>query len=163
MMMSNVIMIMTADITAVSAAFRLERGLHLHKLRSKAMEHLLDHMVGPNAQSLIANFCRHMPISQMPGKTHELIGVLVPDFDKSLHSGLDPQQPPVVKLQGISIRHCNRSPKIEKDIFAVISSQANSAAVTRIEIKRERTCRFFLRPMSRWAMNGSVTHCHIST
>ena len=45
-------------ITAVSAAFRLEWGLPLHELGSGAMEHLLDHMIGPNAENLIANLSR---------------------------------------------------------------------------------------------------------
>ncbi len=58
MMMSAVIMTAIVAITAVSAAFRLEWGLHLDKLRSEAMEHLLDHMVGPDAKNLVANFSR---------------------------------------------------------------------------------------------------------
>jgi hypothetical protein len=140
-------------ITAVSAAFRLERSLHLYKLRSEAMEHLLDHLVGPNAKNLIADFSGQMPISQMPGKAHELIGFFMPDFDNTLCSGLELQQSPVFKLQSISIGHGNRFRKIEKDIFALIRSQANAAAMARVKIERERACRLFLRPMSGRPMN----------
>ena len=86
------------------------------------MEHLLDHMIGPNAKSLIANFSRQMPISQMPGEAHELVGILMPDFEDKLRGGFDLQQPPVFKLQGISIGHGNRLRKIEEDIFALIRS-----------------------------------------
>jgi hypothetical protein len=147
------IIAVTVAITAVGTAFRLERGLQLQKLRSGAMEHLLDHMIGPNAKNLIANFSRQMPISQVPGEAHELVGIPMPDFDDRLSGGFDLQQPAVFKLQGISIGHSNRFWKIEKDIFALIRRQANAAAMTSIEVEREGACRAFLRPMSGRTMN----------
>jgi hypothetical protein len=55
--------------------------LRLYKIRSEAMEHILNHMVGPNVKNLVSNFGRQMPISQMPSKAHELIEILMPDFD----------------------------------------------------------------------------------
>jgi hypothetical protein len=76
-----------------------------------------------------------MPISQTPSKAHELLGIFMPDFDNKLGSGLDLQQPAVIKLQAISIRHRNRIRKIEKDVFALIRRQANAAAMARVEIE----------------------------
>ena len=89
----------------------------------------------------------------MPGEAHELVAIFMPNCDDKLRGGFDLQQPPVIKLQGISIGHGNRFRKIEKDIFALIRSQANAAAMTSVEIERERACRSFLRPMSGRAMN----------
>jgi hypothetical protein len=152
-MASTVIIVVMVAVVAVGAAFRLKRSLHLHKLRSEAIEHLLDHMIGPNAKNLIANFSRQMPISPMPGKAHELIGFFMPDFDNSLRSGLDLQQSPVFKLQGIPIGHGNRFRKIEKHIFALIRNQANAAAMARVKIERERAFRLFFRPMPSGPMN----------
>jgi hypothetical protein len=80
-------MVVMVAVAAVSAAFGLERGLHLHKICSEAMEHILDHMVGPNAKNLASNFSRQMPISQMPSKAHKLIGIFMPDFDNKLRGG----------------------------------------------------------------------------
>jgi hypothetical protein len=153
MMKSTVFVVMIVIITAVSSAFRLERGVHLYKLRSEAMKHLLDHMVGPNAKNLVANFSRQMPISKMPGEPHELIGFFMPDFDYGLRSGLDLQQSPIFKLQGVSIGHGNRFRKVEKDILALIRCQANAAAMARVEIESEGACRVFFRPMSGRTMN----------
>jgi hypothetical protein len=87
--MPTVIMVVMVAVAAVSAAFGLEGGLHLYKIRSEAMEHILDHMVGPNAKNLVSNFSRQMPISQMPSKPHKLIGIFMPDFDNKLRSGLN--------------------------------------------------------------------------
>jgi hypothetical protein len=153
----------TVAVAAVSAAFGLERSLHVCKIRSEATEHILDHMIGPKAESLVSNFSRQMPISQMPSKANELIGIFTPDFDKKLRSGLDLKQPPIIKLQAIAISHCNRFRKVEKDIFALIRSQANAAAMARVKIKRQRACGLFLRPMSGGAMNRSARHRHVST
>jgi hypothetical protein len=138
---------------AVSAAFGVEGSLHPYKIRFEAMEHILDHMVRPNAKNLVSDFGGQMPISQMPSKAHELIGVFMPDFDNTLRSGLDLQQPAIIKLQAIAIGHRNRLRKIEKDIFALIRSQANAAAMARVKIERDRARRLFLRPIPGGAMN----------
>jgi len=46
-------------------------------------------VVWPNAKNLASNFSRQMPISQMPGKAHKLMGIFVPDFDNTLGRGLN--------------------------------------------------------------------------
>jgi hypothetical protein len=158
-----VMMVVMVAVTAIGTAFRLERDLHLYKIRPEAMEHILDHMVGPNAKSLVSNFSRQMPISQVPSKAHKLVGISMPDFDNKLRSGLNLQPPPIFKLQAISIGHRNRLRKVEEDIFALICSQANAASMTRFKIKCENPCRLFLRPQPSAAMNGSTMHRHIST
>jgi hypothetical protein len=89
MTMPTLIVVMMVAVVAVGAAFRLEGGLHLYKIRFEVMEHILDHMIGPNAKNLMANFSGQMPISQMPGKAHELMGISVPDLDDRLGSGSD--------------------------------------------------------------------------
>jgi hypothetical protein len=120
-------------------------------------------MVGPNAKNLVSNFSRQMPIPKMPREAHELFGIFMPDFDNELRSGLNPQPSPILKLHAISIGHRNRFGKVEKDIFALIRSQANAAAMARVKIESESACRLFLRPMPGGAMNRSAMHRHIST
>jgi len=89
MIMPPVIVVVMVAVVAVSAAFRLEGGLDLYKIRSEAMKHILDHVVGSNPKNLVSNFSRQMPISQMPGKTHKLIGIFMPDFYNELRGGLN--------------------------------------------------------------------------
>jgi hypothetical protein len=61
----------------------------------------------------------------------------VTDFDNELSGGLNSEPPPIFKLQAISIGHSDRFRKVEKDIFALIHSQANSAAMARVKIQSE--------------------------
>src|SRR4029077_4878831 len=153
MIMPPVIVVVMVAVVAVSAAFGLEGGLHLYKICSEAMEHILDHVVRPNAKNLVSNFSRQMAIPKMPGKAHKLIGIFMPDFDNKLSSGLNLQPPPILELQAISVGHRRCFRKVEKDIFALIHSQANATPMACVEIESDRASRLFLRPMPGGAMN----------
>jgi hypothetical protein len=117
-------------------------------------------MVGPNTKSVVSNFSRQVPVSQVPRKAHELMGIFVSDFHNQLGSCLNLQPPSIFQLQAIAIGHRNGLRKVKEDIFAMIGSQANTPAVARIKIERQSACRFFFRPMPGGAMNGSIAHCH---
>jgi hypothetical protein len=146
-------MVVMVTAVAISATLGLERSLHFRELRAEAVEHLLDHMVGPNAENLVPNFSRQMPVSEVPSQARKLVGISVPNFDNILRSSLNHQPPPIFKLQTISISHRNRLRKIEKDIFAFVRSQANAAAMARVKIESEGACSVLLRPMASGAMN----------
>jgi hypothetical protein len=153
MMMPSASMVVMVAVAAVCAAFGLEGDPYLHEIRSETAEHILDHMVGANTKDVVPNFRRQMPVSQMPSKPRELMRIFVSDFDDGLRSGVDLQPPSVVQLQAISIRHCDGLWQVEKDIFPLIRSKANAAAMARVKIERERACCFFFRPMSSGTMN----------
>jgi hypothetical protein len=150
-------------VAAVGAAFGLKRGLHRYQMRSETTQHVLDHMVRPDTKNLVSNFGRQMPISQMPSKTHKLIGIFMPDFDSLFDSGLDPEPPPILELQAVSVGHRNRFRKVEKDIFALIRGETHAATMARVKVESESTRRLFLGPVPGAAMNGSRMDGHIST
>ena len=50
MMMPAVSMVVIVAVAAVCTAFGLEGDLYLHEIRSETAEHILDHMVGANAE-----------------------------------------------------------------------------------------------------------------
>src|SRR5262245_9251753 len=139
--------------TPVRAAFGLEGSSHVHKIRSQPMEHLFDHMVRPNAKNMASNFCRQMPISQVPGKTRKLTGILMPDFDNNLGGSPNLQQPSIVKFQAVSVRHGNRLRKVKEHIFTLVRPQADATAMPRVIIESDGACRVFLRPLPCGAMN----------
>jgi hypothetical protein len=162
-------------VAGVSAAFGLEGDVHPYKVCSEAKKHILDHVVRPNAKNLVSNFSRQMPISQMPRKARQLVGIFMSDFDNELRRGLNLEPSAIFELQAISVGHRNRLGKVEQDIFALISSQTDAASMPRVEIESERAGRSFRRPIPGESMNGSAmsgitviggvmrSHCHIST
>jgi hypothetical protein len=158
MMVPAVIMAVMVAVVAVSATLGLERGLRFRELRAEAAEHMFDHMVRPNAESLVTNFSRQVPVPEVPSQAHKLVGILVPDFDNMLRSGLDPQPSPILQLQTVSIGHRNGFWKVEKDIFAFVCTQANAAAMARVKIEGQSSRSVFLWPMARGAMNRSGMH-----
>src|SRR5215831_10742483 len=119
-MMSVVAMVVMVALVDISATLGLERRLYVRKLGAEAPEHMLDHMVGPNAENLVPNFGWQMPVSQVPSQARKLIGIFVPNFDDMLRSSSNKQPPPIVKLQTISISHRNGFRKVEKDLFASV-------------------------------------------
>src|ERR1700745_876018 len=105
-------------VAGVSAAFGLERDLHLCKICSEAKEHILDHVVWPNAKNLVSNFSRQMPISQMPRGGNKLVGIFMSCFHNEPRRSLNLEPSTIFELQAISISHGNRLGKVEQDIVA---------------------------------------------
>jgi hypothetical protein len=89
MIVSMFVMAVMVAVAAVRTALGLKGSAEIYKIGSEAAEHILDHVVGPNAKNPASNFSRQMPISQMPSKTHKLVGIFMPDLDNKLCCGLN--------------------------------------------------------------------------
>jgi hypothetical protein len=161
--MPIVVVVVMVTVITIGSALGLEGSLHLHKICSETVEHILNHMVRADAKNLVSNFRRQMSISEMPGKAHKLMGILMANLDNKLRGRLNFEPPPVVELQAISIGHCNRFRKVEQDIFALIRSQSNTTAMATIKVEGESASGIFLRPMPGCSMNRSTVNGHIST
>jgi hypothetical protein len=68
MMPAVAMIVRVVSVPAVCAALGLEGNLHLDEIRSETEEHVLNHMVGPNAKNLVSNFCGQMAVSKVPSK-----------------------------------------------------------------------------------------------
>jgi hypothetical protein len=90
MMMLTVAMVVMVAVTAVRAAFGLERNLYLHDVRSETVEQILDHIIWANAEGIISNLGWKMAISQVPSEAHQLMAILMPDLDDQLGGRLNP-------------------------------------------------------------------------
>jgi hypothetical protein len=143
-------------VAGVSTPFGLKRSLHPCKICSEAKQHILDHVVGPNAKNLASNFSRQMPISQMPRQASQLVGIFMSDFDNELRRSLNLEPSTIFKLQAVPVGHGNRLGKVEQDIFALIPSQAKAASMARVKIESKRASRFFRRPIPGQPMNGGA-------
>ena len=148
---------------AIGAAFGLKRGLHRREIGAKLAEHVLDHVIGPNAKDLVADFGRQMSVAEMPGQARQLISIVMSDLEDRLGRRPDLEPSAVRKLQAIAIGHCDGPGKVEQHVVALVRHEANAAAMPRIEIKRKDTRGLLAWPMSGGAVNGGVLHRHLST
>src|ERR1700745_1299586 len=88
---------------AVSAALRLKTGLHVFKIRSKAVKHILNHMIRPNTKNVVSDFCWQMTVSEMPRDAHEALEIFMPDLNKRFSSRSDLQPPAVIELEALAL------------------------------------------------------------
>jgi hypothetical protein len=151
--MQPVIRVMVLTVAAVSATFRLKRSPHSDEIRPKAFEHGLDHVVGSDAKNLVPDLGRHVPVSQVPGETRELMAISMPDFDDRLRGRPHAQPPAVLELQSVSIGHRDSLRQIEEDLFACIGAQTNPPPVARVEVEREGSHGLVLWPMTGGTVN----------
>jgi hypothetical protein len=147
----------------VRAAFRLKRRMHSHKRCAKVLQHVLDHVIRPYAQSALTHLGCQVPIAEMPGESRELYRILVLDLDDRFWRSPHMQPPPVVELQTVSIGHGDRLRQIEKNLFAIVGSQANATPVTPIELESQSTYRSLIRPLAYPSMDTSAMKSHVST
>jgi hypothetical protein len=161
MMVSLLIMVVMVAVAAVRTALGLKGSVDVYKIGSEATEHILDHVVGSNAQNMVLNFSCQMSISQMPCQAHALVGIFMSDFNEKFGSRMDLQPSSIMESQAIAIRHCDRFGKVEKEIFTLIRSQANATTMTRVEIESNRASGQVLRPVPGRAMNYGATYRHI--
>src|SRR6516164_5279979 len=85
--------------TAIGAALGLKRCFDFFKFSSKSMQHLFDHVVGPDVEGVISNLRWKMPISEMPGKPHEVMRIFMTDLDKRFGGGFDLKPSSVIKIR----------------------------------------------------------------
>src|SRR5262245_28455582 len=104
----------------------------------------------------------------MPRQAHKLIGIFMSDFNQHFCGSFDSDPSAIIKLQAIAVSHGDGLWKIEEYILAIVSGQANAAAVSLIEVQSERA-RLFIRrplpgrPMSVGTRNTSAFSSHVST
>ena len=162
-MMVVVLMVVMVTLAVIGSPLGLERGVDPREISAKPAEHVLDHVVGPNSKDLIADFSRQMSVAEMPGQACKLIRIVMPNLDHEL--GRRPHLEPssVRELQAVTIGHGDGPGKVEQHIVALISHEANAAAMTGIKIERKNTRGLIARPIPCGAVNGGVLHRHLST
>ena len=91
------VMVVVVLAAAIGPAFGLKRRFNLQQLGSEPNKHVFDHVVGSNKKNVSSNFGRQVPIAQVPGQTHQLVAVRMPDFYKCFGSGSDPEPIAVIE------------------------------------------------------------------
>jgi hypothetical protein len=111
---------MAIAIAAIRASFGLKGDLYLGQISSKATKHLFDNVIRANQEGVTPNLGRQVAISQMPGKTNQLIRVFMSDFYQQFARGLDTEPSAIFGLKAISVGHGYSLGEIQQDVLALI-------------------------------------------
>src|SRR5215470_11029380 len=120
MMLMVIVMVMMIVGGTVSPTFRLKSSLHTVKSGTESLEHFFNHVIGPDPQGVFANLREEMPISQMPGQSHQLMMVRVSDLYQRFGSGVDPQPGTVVELEAVAVGHRDCLRQIKQDVVTEV-------------------------------------------
>src|SRR5215472_1530953 len=114
--MMIVVMVVVVIVSGtVGTAFGLKRCLDLLDSGSETLKHSFNNVVGPDTEDVFANLSREMAISKMPGKSHQLMAVFVPDFHQRFGGGSYPEPGSVVELESVAVGHGDRLRQIKQD------------------------------------------------
>src|SRR5262249_19958913 len=141
----------------------LKRRPDLQEIRSQALQHGFDHMVGSNAKNCATDLCWQMSVPQVPGETCQLFGISMADLYHWLRSCLHFEPSPILQPQPVTIRHGDRLGQIEEDLFALIRHQTNAPAVALFEMKSDGSRCLMLWPAAGEPMNRCAGQNHINT
>jgi hypothetical protein len=112
--------VMGVTMAPICAALRLKRCFEFCKLRAEAGEHILDHMIGPDAKGALQYLRGKVAVSEMPGEPGELMRIVMANFDNGLGCGPHAEPASIAELQSVTIRHCHRFRQVKQNAFTLI-------------------------------------------
>jgi len=121
---------------AVGAVLRIERRLHWRKPRAEPAQHVLDHMIAPDAQPVAGDLHVDMPVADMPGEPRQLMAVGGGDFDQRLRPANDAHDSTVIEHEAVAIAQSRRLRQIEQKLRSALAGQNNAAPMPLVRIER---------------------------
>jgi hypothetical protein len=124
---------------AISAGLRLERCLHGLKRRAQPLQHLLEHMVGCDAQEAISDLHRDMPVAQMVGRPGDVLWGLAGDVKHLLGLRHDFDYTAIACNDKVAAAQDVAARQHQRDLLAGSQVGAKPALLPRIERELELT------------------------
>jgi hypothetical protein len=103
-------------------------------MTAQTLDHLLDHMVRPNADPVTQQLHRQMPVAEMPRDSHKLAIVMRVNLQQRFRTRPNPDNPAILQREPVTIPQAHGLRKIDQQVFAALGSQDNAAAMTAIEV-----------------------------
>ena len=147
-----VIMVMMRFVrSAISAAFGIKGRLNVRNRRAKADKHVMDNMITPDPDGHIGDFCRQMPVSDLPGQRKQMPGVRPAHFHERFGFGTNLDDAPIIQHQPIAMAQQPRLWQIEQEgncctVVEPVGHHTHPAAMPRSLIERDGCGRTFKIP-----------------
>src|SRR5664279_4152539 len=101
--------------------FRIEGRVEQRKLRAKAMQHILQHMIAPDAQSVADDLHVGVAVAEMPGQPHAIERVASRNLHELLLFARYQYDRPVIEQQTVAVAQAHRLCEIEQKLRALLS------------------------------------------
>ena len=128
---------MLVPATGIGATFRIERRFDLDDARAQPLDHGLDHVIAPDAQTPRRDLRRQMAIAEMPGDPNQMLRVPASDFDQRLRRCHDLNQPAIVKHQRVAAAQRHRVFEVEQEFKPAGAGHCHPPPVTVVEIEHD--------------------------
>jgi len=128
--------IVTVRVLSVGAVFRIERRFHRPKSSAEPAQHVLDHMIAPNAQPIADDLHIDMPVADVPSEPRQFAAVGCGDFNQRLRPADDAHDAAVVEHEAITVTQCRRLRQVEQEGRAALAGQNDAAAMALMRIER---------------------------
>ena len=137
MMAVTVAVLVFMHVMIVSATLRIEGRFQWRQPRAKAAQHVLDHVVTPDAQPVADDLHIDVPVTDMPGKPRQLVRIRRCDLDERLRPADNPDDTAIVEDEAIAIIQGRGLRQIEQKTRAALAAQNGAAAMALMGIERD--------------------------
>jgi hypothetical protein len=118
----------------VRASLRIEWCFDLLDVPTEAFDHLPDHMVVTNPNSVAQQLHRQMPVAEMPCDAHHLAVIVRMDLQQLLRLCAHANNAAIIQHQSITITHPHSLRQIDKHVPARFRKQHNATPMPPIMI-----------------------------
>jgi hypothetical protein len=134
--MITAVMIVTVTLLVVGAMLRIERRFERRKPSAQSAEHILDHVIAPDAQPIADDLNVDVAIADVPGEPRKIAGIRRRDLGQRLGAADDPHHGAIVEHKPVAIVQSRGLRQIEQKPRATLAAQDNAAAVPLVGIER---------------------------
>jgi hypothetical protein len=122
-------MVVAAVLVPIGARLRLEWRLDRAELRAETAQHVFQHAIAADAQSLAGDLNIDVAIADVPGKPGELLRARRRDLDQSLALAGNPHDRAILEHETVPVAQHGRVRQIKQELHAAFTCEHNAAAM----------------------------------
>jgi hypothetical protein len=129
-----VVVVVMTGARGVGSGFGVEWRVDRFDMTAEAFDHVPDHVVGTDPDSIAKQLHRQMTIAEMPGDANQFAVVVTVNFQQRLGPRADLDDPAFFKSEPIAIAQPHRLRKVDQQLLTRLRRQNDTAAMAAIEI-----------------------------
>src|SRR5882757_5377665 len=115
----------------------IERRIDWCRERAKALEHVLQHMIAPDAKAVVHELDVGVAVADVPGEPHEIERCFRADLDQPLRLSGHHDDRAVLQHEAIAVTHGHGLIEIEQQPRALLAGQYNAPPLAVIGVEHD--------------------------